>query len=410
MTTNLLDDLKQAVNEKNRNKAWKAHEAILNRIPEREIDAVGPIAVQVTDATSHKRELVDVQIRLPTPAGGNNPEDPGTADVCRDIPLEVAAVIARPIELGQMLTEAASGKAKKGLDPTAELATAGQLTTVPANETEAAAQRVLTPEVRILWPEAAEEYERRIEAATMRNQADSANGRYLKSHDPLLGGRIPEAYIEHVAPEHTIAQVRRYAEQGRWTEATELAEGGPPATAVHLRAAWKKPDGTDHGNPYARTTETLQLGLGLALASETGQGVTEEWTLDLVERTPPTGDRILTPMDAAPLMRPRELFTALWSALEGTLTLQVRVDNQQAERILDLLADWMILPDPEGDNDHEPVFWEAPGLAPAIRASFTTASRRYDQARDRAMRLARRQRRDGRWLAQHLPMAGLRRT
>ena len=410
MTNQLLENLASAVNAQDKQKTWKAYEAILNRIPERRIDGPEPVAVEMASATGGHSDLVDVRIGRPGPEGGQTGEEGHEPFVCPDIPLEIAAVIARPAQLGPMLTKAASRRAENGLDPTNELATAGRFAAVPANESEAAAQRVLTPEIRMRWPEAAEEYEARVEAAIMRGHADCANGRYLKSHDPLLGGTTPEAYIEHVAPEHTIGQVRRYAEQGRWSEAIELAEGGPPGTAVHLRAAWRKADGAEGGNPYNRTTETLQLGVGLALASESGQSVTEEWTLKLQENPAAAGYRTLTTRDAAPLMRPRELFTALWSALEGTLTQQVQVENQQAERILALLSEWMILPDPEGDKDSEPVFWEAPGLAPAIRASFTAASRRYDQARDQAVRLARRQARDGRWLAQHRSMASLRRT
>lgn len=276
--------------------------------------------------------------------------------------------------------------------------TAARLVRVPDNEADAERMRLITPRMRRDEPDAADEYERWLEAAAFRGIADRADGRYLASHDPALGGLPPAAYIEHVSSERTEGLFRRYVLDGQLEEAAQLVAGAPPYAAPCLRAAWREADGTSPVNPYKEAALRCTAPAGIGFRTEPGTEIRRETTVALGTDTE-APERVDTP-SAAALMRPREMFTLLWHAFEGALTSAATVDNARAATLLEALARWMIVPDKHAE-DAESVLCEPSGLAPAVRQAFTTQARSYETARDRAWRLARRQGADGRLLAHH---------
>ena len=86
--------------------------------------------------------------------------------------------------------------------------------------------------------------------------------------------------------------------------------------------------------------------VGIGLSGEPGEDIRKEAWLELDERQQESGrDDTLTIAHATTLMRPRELFGALWVALDGALARQVHVENTDAERRIRALARWMIIAD-----------------------------------------------------------------
>lgn len=400
MLTELARQMAAALEADSTGDVLEAAEAIDDLVPECDSGEPPPVRVEIGGPGPLRATEIDLRVVVGAAAGRKEPDTAAdtSAIECPAVAVETAALVVPPAAIARRMHEAVIRTSTAGRRTGELLRAAARLTRVPDDADDAERMRLITPGMRRDDPTAAEEYERWLEAASFRAIADRADGRYLASHDPALGGVPPPAYIEHASAERTTALFRRYVLEEQFQDAALLAAGAPPNAAPGLRTAWRESDGVTRVNPYAEAALRSAAPAGIGLRTEPGTEIRREATVALGTTASRTG--CIETAAAAALMRPRELFSLLWAAFNEALAAAASVDNPRAADLLEELTRWMIVPD-EHVEDDEPVFCEPPALAPAVRQAFTPQARAYENARDRAWRLARRQAADGRLLAQH---------
>ena len=349
--------------------ALQRYQDILDQIPDRESEVGDPVEIRVIERSEPSTEEVDLRIEINEQVATSMrwPDQGATSVDCDHVPTHVAAVVAKPRDLINHLLRTVLEKAATDELTEKALLTAARFVTIPAGTEEMRRLQILTPHIRSKWPEAAENFESRVETATARGLMNRAHGMYLRNNDALLQGSTPASCIEHLCGTTITGLLRRHLEMRRADQAIKLVEGGLPASAAHLRVARENPD------QRPRTSET-EIHVGVGTTDEPTEETKQEYRVQLDEEA--RADDARTPSalslnEAAPMMRPREIFTTLWQKLEKTLESEPKPSNRFAALLLRLLAEWMILPDAAGKNDPEPVFWEPPGMAPSDPSSVS---------------------------------------
>ena len=400
----LSRDLEAALASNDRHACKDLSEAIDERIAARDIDEPPPVEVAAGRYTTASAQRLEVHVLdAKTDRKSTNPPSP-----IGGVMLKVAAEVIGANSLFGAITDGIVQDAREGRTSSEALLAAAKWLPVPGNEAEEKTGRILTPAMRRELPEATAEYERQFEWACTRARLDAIDGRYLRNHDPSFSGRDATAYVQHLAPIIARRMFRDMLGEKDRRGAADLAEGAAPSDNLWIRVAWQDARQEATVRPYRpAASENVSTPIGIAPDEPTGEQIQATGWLAITGTPPAAGEGgRWTIGEAAPLMRPRELFTAVWTGMEAGIRARQETGDKEIARVLTRLAEWMILPGP-ADEETEPVLREAPGLAPAIVAGYPEEAAWYEAARDRAWRLAHKQVKKGRYLRQHRTMAQL---